>query len=198
MCHMILFCCFATEPKRVPRLRSNYQQSSIWVCLSLIYCGCHNDVVVDHYNNYYVMFFYSRIYAHIDSMRNNVFYGGDCDAQQRYISPTILTNVTGDDSIMSEEVFGPILPIILVENVQKAIEFINSRYLAYAVWHVHLWNVCIQWPGREALCISINVDIMHNYCTYIITTQLKTMQLRVCFDSWSHWNVHNTCTCTCI
>ncbi len=79
------------------------------------------------------MFFYSRIYAHIDSMRNNVFYGGDCDAQQRYISPTILTNVTGDDSIMSEEVFGPILPIILVENVQKAIEFINSRYLAYAV-----------------------------------------------------------------
>lgn len=60
-------------------------------------------------------------------MRNNVFYGGDSDAQERYICPTILTNVNGDDSVMSEEIFGPLLPIVPVENVQKAIEFINNR-----------------------------------------------------------------------
>lgn len=65
----------------------------------------------------------------LDSMRNNVFYGGESDAQQKYISPTILTNVTEADSIMSEEIFGPLLPILPVENLQKAIALINGRYV---------------------------------------------------------------------
>ena len=36
-------------------------------------------------------------------------------------------NVTRDDLIMQEEIFGPLLPIIKMETVQEAIEFINER-----------------------------------------------------------------------
>ena len=40
-------------------------------------------------------------------------------------------NVTGDDLIMQEEIFGPLLPIIKMETVQEAIEFINERYVLF-------------------------------------------------------------------
>ncbi|XP_064398024.1 aldehyde dehydrogenase, dimeric NADP-preferring-like [Halichondria panicea] len=106
---------------------------------------------------------FDRICAHMDSMRNNVYYGGDCDAQERYISPTILTNVTGDDSIMSEEVFGPLLPVILVENVQKAIEFINSREKALALYLFTSSQDMVQAVTQQVSCggITHNDTMLH-------------------------------------
>ena len=53
--------------------------------------------------------------------------GGDKDKSERYIAPTILIDVSPTDPVMCEEIFGPILPVIVVKNVDKAIEFINSR-----------------------------------------------------------------------
>ena len=58
-------------------------------------------------------------------------YGGEADEDDLYISPTIMQNVTGDDLIMQEEIFGPLLPIIKKETVQEAIEFINERYILF-------------------------------------------------------------------
>lgn len=53
--------------------------------------------------------------------------GGETDADEKFIAPTVLTNVKPTDPVMQEEIFGPILPIVLTENAYKAIEFINSR-----------------------------------------------------------------------
>jgi aldehyde dehydrogenase (NAD+) len=52
--------------------------------------------------------------------------GGDSDASQRYIAPTILTGVTRDDPPMHEEIFGPILPVIAVPDLNAAIDFVNA------------------------------------------------------------------------
>lgn len=57
--------------------------------------------------------------------------GGTYDANDKFIEPTILTNVTASDKIMEDEIFGPILPVVPVENAYEAIKFINSRYDAY-------------------------------------------------------------------
>ena len=40
---------------------------------------------------------------------------------------TILTNVSTEDDVMREEIFGPILPIVNVSSAQEAIDFINER-----------------------------------------------------------------------
>ncbi|XP_044739383.1 aldehyde dehydrogenase, dimeric NADP-preferring-like [Chrysoperla carnea] len=56
-----------------------------------------------------------------------VAYGGDSDPSDKFIAPTILTNVSPNDAVMQEEIFGPILPIIPVKDAQEAIDFINSR-----------------------------------------------------------------------
>lgn len=61
--------------------------------------------------------------------QSKVAYGGKTDASDRYIQPTILIDVKPNDPIMQQEIFGPILPIVNVENAYEAINFINNRYV---------------------------------------------------------------------
>lgn len=53
--------------------------------------------------------------------------GGGYNAAERFIEPTIITDVKPNDPVMESEIFGPILPIMNVENAYEAIKFINSR-----------------------------------------------------------------------
>lgn len=52
---------------------------------------------------------------------DKVVYGGDYNIENRLISPTILDNVTFEDTIMEEEVFGPILPIIYYDDLDEVV-----------------------------------------------------------------------------
>jgi len=56
-----------------------------------------------------------------------VYVGGEVDEDDRYIAPTILTDVDPDSAVMSEEIFGPVLPVLLVDDVGEAIRFVNRR-----------------------------------------------------------------------
>ncbi|XP_039435478.1 aldehyde dehydrogenase, dimeric NADP-preferring-like isoform X5 [Culex pipiens pallens] len=64
----------------------------------------------------------------------NVAIGGDMDSQEKYIAPTILVDVSSSDPIMQDEIFGPILPIVNVENAYDAIRFINAREKPLALY----------------------------------------------------------------
>ncbi len=55
-----------------------------------------------------------------------VAFGGDSDADARYIAPTLMTGVSDDAPVMREEIFGPLLPIIPVSDVDAAISRINA------------------------------------------------------------------------
>jgi aldehyde dehydrogenase (NAD+) len=57
----------------------------------------------------------------------DVYVGGESDEAKRYISPTIITNVPVNAPIMADEIFGPILPVITVKNMDAAIAFVNAR-----------------------------------------------------------------------
>ncbi|XP_008939306.1 PREDICTED: aldehyde dehydrogenase family 3 member B1-like, partial [Merops nubicus] len=48
--------------------------------------------------------------------------------------PTVLADVLPTDPAMQEEIFGPILPIVVVADVEEAIEFINARPRPLAVY----------------------------------------------------------------
>jgi aldehyde dehydrogenase (NAD+) len=63
-----------------------------------------------------------------------VAHGGQHDESSRYIAPTILRNVRPDSPIMQEEIFGPILPILPVDNIEEAIGFINAREKPLALY----------------------------------------------------------------
>lgn len=53
--------------------------------------------------------------------------GGDVDAEQRYIAPTVLEDVALDAPVMTDEIFGPVLPIVPVDDIDEAISFVNQR-----------------------------------------------------------------------
>ncbi|GAA6524720.1 aldehyde dehydrogenase family protein [Intrasporangium sp. DVR] len=57
----------------------------------------------------------------------HVFRGGAVDTETRYIEPTVLDGVDGDHLSMQEEIFGPILPLVEVRDVDEAVEFITAR-----------------------------------------------------------------------
>jgi aldehyde dehydrogenase (NAD+) len=57
----------------------------------------------------------------------HVFCGGMTDESQKYISPTIMTDCNLDSPVMSEEIFGPILPVVECESFSSAIDFVNAR-----------------------------------------------------------------------
>ena len=57
----------------------------------------------------------------------DVAIGGDSSREQRYIAPTVLDNVSWDDAVMKEEIFGPILPVLTYDSLDEAIASINER-----------------------------------------------------------------------
>ncbi len=56
-----------------------------------------------------------------------VVAGGQTDAAERYIAPTVLVDVSVDSPIMQEEVFGPILPVLEIDSVDAVIDWVNSH-----------------------------------------------------------------------
>ncbi|MFD8257438.1 aldehyde dehydrogenase family protein [Streptomyces griseoluteus] len=68
---------------------------------------------------------FDRLSGLLDSGR--VAVGGDSDRADKYIAPTVLADVTPDAPVMREEIFGPILPIVTVPDLDAAVDFINDR-----------------------------------------------------------------------
>ncbi|WP_207433076.1 aldehyde dehydrogenase [Sabulibacter ruber] len=56
-----------------------------------------------------------------------VYVGGETDASSRYIAPTLLSNITWDQPIMQEEIFGPLLPVLTYRFLPEAIQQVNAR-----------------------------------------------------------------------
>ena len=52
---------------------------------------------------------------------DKVFFGGNSDSSKKFIEPTILQNVTWEDAVMKEEIFGPILPVLTFTNFNEAL-----------------------------------------------------------------------------
>jgi aldehyde dehydrogenase (NAD+) len=67
---------------------------------------------------------FARLTGFLDGER--IVLGGDSDASTRYIAPTVLGGVDRDSSVMQQEIFGPILPIVEVDDLDDAIRFINA------------------------------------------------------------------------
>lgn len=57
----------------------------------------------------------------------NVLVGGNFDEDDLYVEPTILDNVAPDSQLMTDEIFGPLLPIIEWTNADEMISFIKKR-----------------------------------------------------------------------
>ena len=68
---------------------------------------------------------FDRVTGLIDESK--VVIGGGWDADTWKIEPTVMDYVTWDDTVMGEEIFGPVLPILTYENLEEVIETVNGH-----------------------------------------------------------------------
>ncbi len=113
---------------------------------------------------------YSRIISakHFDRLvklleTSQIVAGGETNASDRYIAPTIVDAVSWSDPIMQDEIFGPILPVLEYDQLAEAIAAINQRPKPLALYlfsndRQHQ-NQVLQATSSGGVCI--NDTIMH-------------------------------------
>jgi len=68
---------------------------------------------------------YDRLTKLMD--QDKIFIGGQTQASERFISPTVLKNITFDDDIMQEEIFGPLLPVLSFTDLYETISIVQNK-----------------------------------------------------------------------
>lgn len=64
----------------------------------------------------------------------NIIHGGEHNIEQRYLAPTIVLNPDKDSALLRDEVFGPILTIITVDDITESIDIVRSRAKPLALY----------------------------------------------------------------
>ena len=74
-------------------------------------------------------------YLPISNSEASIYYGGKYDKAERYLSPTILTDVSPDAPVMQEEIFGPIFPVLTFNEIDEVITFVTDREKPLALYY---------------------------------------------------------------
>lgn len=79
-------------------------------------------------NNNYVQIINSQNFERLKKLIDpkKVYFGGTCYSSERIIDPTILHPVAFSDPIMQEEIFGPLLPVLLYSDIEEAIQQVKT------------------------------------------------------------------------
>jgi len=70
---------------------------------------------------------FNRLTAALAATKGEVAIGGGSNASNLNIQPTVVVDPAVDEPLMTDEIFGPILPVVTVRNLDEAIEFVNAR-----------------------------------------------------------------------
>ncbi len=90
-------------------------------------------------------------------------FGGESDPSTCYVAPTVLRNVSPDSEVMKNEIFGPVLPVLPVDSIDEAIDFVNQREKPLALYvftrRPEVENDVVDRTSSGGVCV--NGTIMH-------------------------------------
>jgi aldehyde dehydrogenase (NAD+) len=144
---------------------------------------------------------YARIIhqKHFDRLTNllkcgEVIIGGETKPEELYIAPTLLENVSLEDPVMEEEIFGPILPIIEYTDINEAITLINSRPKPLALYlfsqNKNLQKRILQETSSGGVCINdtvIQVGVSSLPFGGVGDSGMGSYHGKAGFDTFSHY-----------
>lgn len=186
-------------------------------CIAPDYILIHNDVKEEfvaafqkhihalHGNDvkesqHYVRMVSDKAFQRVSSylQQGKILCGGTTDAQERYIEPTLLDNVPLDAPVMQEEIFGPIFPLITLDDsagttfAQKVADFVNARPKPLAFYFFGKektgWEL-IRHTSSGGACINDN--IMHIVNTHmpfggVGNSGMGSYHRRLSFEAFTH------------
>lgn len=122
-----------------------------------------------------------------------IYYGGKYNIENRFMMPTILTDVPLDSKVMTNEIFGPIFPVIEFDDLDNVIEFVNYREKPLALYYFsnddnkveHILN-SISSGG-----VTINDTILHvGFCNLpfggVGNSGIGSYHGKASFDTFTH------------
>ncbi|MDA8314215.1 MAG: aldehyde dehydrogenase family protein [Actinomycetota bacterium] len=77
---------------------------------------------------------FERLSGLLATTSGTIAFGGGQDRAQRYFAPTIITDVPPGDPLMDDEIFGPILPVLRVADMDEAVRYVSSRAKPLALY----------------------------------------------------------------
>ena len=85
------------------------------------------------------------------------------DAGQRVLPPTLVLDAREDLALMQDEIFGPILPLVAVDSVDAAIDYVNARPRPLALYHFDRDKARTQRVLERTIAggVSVNDTVMH-------------------------------------
>ncbi|WP_411894256.1 aldehyde dehydrogenase family protein [Winogradskyella sp. A2] len=109
---------------------------------------------------------FDRLLSYLEnakSLNANIVAGGEHDKASKFIAPTIVTDLDKEASLLNEEIFGPIMPIISYKKLEEAIDFVNSkeRPLALYVYSKSKTNIKKVISNTRAGGTCINNNVIH-------------------------------------
>ncbi|MGE0546162.1 MAG: aldehyde dehydrogenase family protein [Kofleriaceae bacterium] len=95
--------------------------------------------------------------------------GGTTEPSERYIAPTVLSDVSPEAPIMADEIFGPILPVLTYKSLDEVVPFISAREkpLALYVFGSDRQRVDAIIEGTSAGGTCVNNAMIHFGNTYL-------------------------------
>ena len=76
---------------------------------------------------------FDRVVSYLDD--GEILAGGHKDRASLYVEPTVLGGVSPESPVMQEEIFGPVFPLIEYDNLEEAMDFVNSRLKPLALYY---------------------------------------------------------------
>lgn len=92
-----------------------------------------------------------------------IYYGGNIDEDNLYMEPTLIIKPDLNSPLMSDEIFGPILPILVYEDLDNVIKFINNREKPLALYYFSESKKKIKYVLTSTTSggVTINDTIIH-------------------------------------
>lgn len=135
---------------------------------------------------------FNRIVSLIDI--DKVVYGGDYNNEKLKIEPTIVNDVTWDDNIMKEEIFGPIFPILIYKDLDEVVQEIIQRPNPLALYiftkNKKLENKILEMIPAGGCCINDTIThIATNYLPFggVGESGMGSYHGKAGFDTFTHY-----------
>lgn len=101
--------------------------------------------------------------GYLEDAPGKVVYGGNYDLETRHFEATLMTDVSWEDAVMQQEIFGPILPILAYTDINEALTEINNRLKPLALYifsedHSFVDDVIAKTTSGDA---EINSTLIH-------------------------------------
>ena len=77
---------------------------------------------------------FGRLEGLLSRTKGQIVHGGELDREASSIGLTIVKDVDKDDSLMSDEIFGPLLPVLRVDTLDQAVDLIRQSEIPLALY----------------------------------------------------------------